>query len=278
MSLGSPSSAKDPARLGNYILRSSSGSFDTSHESTLPGARVECPLSVALATIHRIFQLVARKSGFEIIEEDEGAATAVYRRAFSLKRLVSCCTKCFRSPSAEDDDISAIKLEVELNEAKFMRLAKLRGLYGVLFLFRYRGGRAEGCCGSLWQGLPRLLRGRRRPGRRRTEKGPRGTAPARPNLTTGSTRTIPRVSQRVFREEDQGKDDSSKVSESSSYYIFHKILSTPSYSLGKVHDLLSQIRIEYFGIHGGVPVAVQEYRGVGTAPSAAGSVGAMHPW
>ena len=39
----------------------------------------------------------------------------------------------------------------------------------------------------------------------------------------------------MHRDEDEGRDKGYKVSESSSYYIFHKTLSSTSYTLSKVN-------------------------------------------
>ena len=118
-------------KQANYILRASSVSFETAQETKLPAIKAICSLSIQLGTIHEIFQTTVTKLGFEIIEEEEGYATAVYRRTCSLKKLLSCCFKV-----NDEDSITAVKLVIGLNESKCIRQIGLKGLYGVIQYYR----------------------------------------------------------------------------------------------------------------------------------------------
>lgn len=122
--INSPATHKKDA---NYILQASTINFENSHEK-LPSTKIICPLSIQLSTIHQVFQKTAEKSGFGIIESEENYSTAVYRKFFSIKKILSCCFTV-----NIDDDITAVKLEVLLNEEKCVRQVRLKGLYGVFY-------------------------------------------------------------------------------------------------------------------------------------------------
>jgi hypothetical protein len=70
--------------------------------------------------------MVASKLAFGIIEEEENSSTAVHRKFFSVQNFISLFCK-----SKETDCITAVKLEINLNETTCYRQVKLKGLYGV---------------------------------------------------------------------------------------------------------------------------------------------------
>lgn len=101
-------------------------------EISLPNAKLNCPLSINHSQIHQLFHTAACKLGFSIIEEEESFSTAVYRKLFSMKALL------FWRRSKPAEQITAVKLEIVLNESACCRLVKLNGLYGVTLNLRCR--------------------------------------------------------------------------------------------------------------------------------------------
>jgi len=100
--------------------------LESRKEIALPSLVITCPLNVQLTNIHQLFHIVAKKLAFGIIDEEENFATAVYRKFFSIKNFMS-----FFRKNKETDCITAIKLEISLNETTCFRQVKLKGLYGV---------------------------------------------------------------------------------------------------------------------------------------------------
>jgi len=116
----------------NYILEASNNSLESAHDYKLPFATLTSPLQVQIKDLHQLFQQTATKLGFGIIESGESYSTAVYRKCCSIKRILSLCC------AVQDHDITAVKIEVTLNEAKCVRQVKIKGIYGVLILNNYR--------------------------------------------------------------------------------------------------------------------------------------------
>lgn len=109
----------------NYIFEASNSTLESAHEYKLPVSNLTCPLQVQIKDVHQIFQQTAAKLGFGIIEAEENFSTAVYRKCCSIKRVLSLCCP------VQDHNITAVKLEVSLNEAKCVRQIKVKGVYGV---------------------------------------------------------------------------------------------------------------------------------------------------
>lgn len=109
----------------NYILEASNNSLESAHEYRLPSATLTSPLQVQVRDLHQFFQQCVTKLGFGIIESEESYSTAVYRKCCSVKRILSLCC------AVQDHDITAVKMEVSLNEAKCVRQVKIKGVYGV---------------------------------------------------------------------------------------------------------------------------------------------------
>ena len=114
-------------KKANYILRASNIAYDSAQDAKLPSYKTISSLSLQPKVIQGLFQTVALKLGFRIIEEEETHSTAVYRTGCSFRRLFSCC---FKTPTTADG-ISALKLLIELDETKCIRRISLKGLSGV---------------------------------------------------------------------------------------------------------------------------------------------------
>ncbi len=111
----------------NYILRASNAAYDSAQDAKLPSYKTISSLSLHPKVIQGLFQTVALKLGFRIIEEEETTSTAVYRTGCSFRRLFSCCFKA----RTEEEGISALKLVIGLDESKCIRRISLKGLSGV---------------------------------------------------------------------------------------------------------------------------------------------------
>ena len=110
----------------NYIFDGSGNSLQVSQEFRLPLYSVTCSLNVHIKKINELFQRIAIKLGFGIIEKEENFSMAVYRKCCSIKKMLSLCF------NVQDDSImTAIKLEITLNEIKCLREIKVKGVYGV---------------------------------------------------------------------------------------------------------------------------------------------------
>ena len=91
--------------------------------------------------MHLLFQNVALKLGYKIVESEEGFATAVYKRGCSWKRAISCCFQNYAQEEAEN--ITAIKLAISLDESKCNQRIILKGLYGVNIFTVHRVNKLE---------------------------------------------------------------------------------------------------------------------------------------
>lgn len=63
---------------------------------------------------------------------EQSSATAVNKESFSIKKMFMRCIPFsdFKREKSADSFISAIKLEINVNEGKLCRKIKLKGLYG----------------------------------------------------------------------------------------------------------------------------------------------------
>ena len=115
----------------SHIISSTIGKKDivtglNSKCKKLPWIKINCPLNIDIVAIHQLFNSISYSLRFGIIDSEENFSTAVYRKSWSIKTLIQYCCK-----NKELDNITAIKLEITLDEAKFTRQIKLKGLYGV---------------------------------------------------------------------------------------------------------------------------------------------------
>lgn len=125
--------------------------LDTSHSSglasialntNLPVLKLNVPLSLTHNDIFEVFTDISRKEKFQVIEMEQTIATAVNKEPFSLKRIFM---KCFPfsesgtrkgSQTPRDSPITAIRLQISVNEVKGCRKLTLKGLYGDTELLR----------------------------------------------------------------------------------------------------------------------------------------------
>ena len=99
----------------------------------MPVLKLNVPLQCNSSELFEIFSVVSGKQKFQVIEMDQTIATAVNKEPFSLKQMI---LKCFpfteggarRGP--DESPISAVRLQLSVNDIKGCRKITLKGLYG----------------------------------------------------------------------------------------------------------------------------------------------------
>jgi len=91
-----------------------------------PSEVINCPLNVTIDYINQSFQQIVENLKFGIMEIEERYTTAIHKKRCSLKYLFSFCFSRFKN-----DTITAVKMEIELDEIKCLRRITIKGLYGV---------------------------------------------------------------------------------------------------------------------------------------------------
>ena len=189
--------------------------------ATLPQYKLHVPFFISCNQISEVFLHVSRSRSFQVIEQANNLATAVYKEKMSIKELFSCCLVQPRGGKM----VSAVRLHIGVNEKKCKRTVLVKGIYGapevvMAFLNAFKEA-MEAVANS-----------------------------PQKNSRSSSAKSIPDVQyEAVSSEKTLEEEDSSLTikNESASYYQFHKILSSEAYSLGKtianfVTTFLSQHR------------------------------------
>jgi hypothetical protein len=76
---------------------------------------------------------ISRRERFQVIEMEQTIATAVNKEPFSIKRMFMRCipfSADFKQRDQNESFISAIRLQLSVNEVKCCRKIALKGLYG----------------------------------------------------------------------------------------------------------------------------------------------------
>jgi len=100
--------------------------------ASLPLLKINVPLSISTQDIFDIFQVVSGKEKFQIIELEQTIATAVNKEPFSLKKMFLKCVPFADGGRAMNGSspISAVRLQITINDVKGCRKIILKGLYG----------------------------------------------------------------------------------------------------------------------------------------------------
>ena len=97
-----------------------------SKDTHLPIYRSVLPFHVSVNKIVSSFEKTCASEGFQIIEQGGAIATAVRRERFHVKDLLLCCL-----PAANrTQSVSALRLQVTVNDRQRTRTVLLKGLYG----------------------------------------------------------------------------------------------------------------------------------------------------
>ena len=125
------SNRRAQAGFGNHSNRMSTSTIKTS----LPLLKINVPLTLSTHDIFDVFSVVSGKTKFQIIEMEQTIATAVNKEPFSLKRMFMKCLP-FTEGNQEagsmvsNSPISAVRLQITVNDTKGCRKIILKGLYG----------------------------------------------------------------------------------------------------------------------------------------------------
>lgn len=173
--------------------------------SSLPQVKISVPFSVTSSKVIDIFVKSAVKKRFQVIEQSNSMATAVFKEQMNFKDLLLCCLPAERRSKGV---VSAVRLHIALNELKCVRMVLVKGLYGspqnIMPLIEEFRSKLQICIDS-----------------------------ANPALTPKKHKQYEPLSERVFEDDQELEAPMTCKDESSSFYEFHKILSSESYTLGK---------------------------------------------
>lgn len=177
----------------SLILKTESGLTDNI-EQFLPNYSRELPFSFPTTEIFDIFTTSAQKKRFQVIERNSTMATAVYKERYSFKNILLCCL----TPEQRQKTIlSAVRIHINVNEAACTRIVHVKGIYG----------------------FPQVIM---------------------PLISDFQSRLdsyfrLNKIQKDTYENLANDEDESVVTCkhESSSYYQFHKILSSEGYTLGK---------------------------------------------
>ncbi len=102
-------------------------------KASLPLLKINVPLSIVTHDIFDIFQNVSANEKFQIIELEQTIATAVNKEPFSLRKMFLKCLPFAdggKGNMTGGSPISAVRLQISINDVKGCRKITLKGLYG----------------------------------------------------------------------------------------------------------------------------------------------------
>lgn len=97
--------------------------------------KINVPLSLSTHDVFDVFSFVSSKTKFQIIEMEQTIATAVNKEPFSLRKMFLKClpfaeNKGGSGNMTNNSPISAVRLQIMVNDVKGCRKITLKGLYG----------------------------------------------------------------------------------------------------------------------------------------------------
>jgi len=95
-------------------------------DSALPGYKTDLPYHVSVNKIVDAFERTCALGRFQIIEQGGAIATAVRRENVRLKDLLLCCFSSEKQVRA----VTAVRIQVSVNETQRTRTVLLKGIYG----------------------------------------------------------------------------------------------------------------------------------------------------
>jgi hypothetical protein len=197
--------------------------------TALPLAKVSVPFSVTSSKVIEVFVKAATKKRFQIIEQSGSLVTAVYKGHLSFKDLLLCCLPVERRSRGV---VSAVRLNLAVNEEKCMRTVVVKGLYGSP------------------QNIAPLVE----------EFRDRLQSLIEPSALPQKHSHYEAISDR-HQDEDQDEATMTCKDEASSYYEFHKILSSEAYTLGKsLSEFLSSFMSQYRNVEESASLLPQPVR------------------
>jgi hypothetical protein len=188
----------------------------------LPHFKINLPLGASSSKILEIFVKAAAKKRFQVIEQNGTMATAVFKAGFNLRSLILCCLS---QEAREQATVSAVRLAISVNEQKCMRTVLCKGLYG-------------------YPQIIMLLLSEIKVKLEQLSKNDGSEKPIRKDKLNSYRRLS---SDQMIEIEEEVIVTCQQ--ESSSYYHFHKILSSEAYTLGKsVSEFIDSFFSQYRNI------------------------------
>jgi hypothetical protein len=198
---------KSELTTSHSLIIKTESALNDNLEIFLPNYSRELPFSFPTTEIFDIFLVSSGKKRFQVIERTPSMATAVYKERYSLKSVLLCCLNSEQRPR---QILSAVRLLLSLNESTCKRTVHIKGIYG----------------------LPQVLLPLITDFRTRLDD----------YLKTSKLQ--PETYENFINEEEETVMTCKH--ESSSYYQFHKILSSEAYTLGKsISDFISAFSEQY---------------------------------
>ena len=190
-----------------------------------------------------MFKQTCKQLCFAIIECDSNFGTCVEKEQQSFKQWLFKCLPVFGSDKGDDDQLTAIRIMVSVNETKSCRKIILKGLKGRPFLIK-----------NFIKVYNRKIKAKINRGRPKNARKSQSKNSQKLKFDTNYNE-ISYISD-DDEEAKSAHNDSSHMAqqpqnqESSSkkftYYYYHKILSSDQYSLGKkMADFLTEFNSEY---------------------------------
>ncbi|CAG9313575.1 unnamed protein product [Blepharisma stoltei] len=198
--------SQEHTNRNSFILNTELGSDPL--DPYMPSFKIDMPFSVSSSTILDVFTKVASRKRFQVIEKTSNIATAVHKEGYGLKDILLCCLP---AEERQKGIMSAVRLSISINERNCTRTIILKGIYGL----------PHTICPVVEDFKNKI-----------------GTALEQPHEDR-------ELYMNVSKEVDEETIMTCKH-ESSSYYQFHKILSSESYTLGKtIADFLTSFASQY---------------------------------
>jgi hypothetical protein len=182
------------ATSGNSLIIKTESGLTDNIEHFLPSCTRELSFSFPTTDIFDIFSTSSSKKRFQVIEKNSSMATAVYRERYSFKNILLCCLP---PEQRQQTVLSAARLCINVNETACKRVVTLKGIYGYPQVI-----------------LPLI-----------------SDFLSRLDAAVGASKSTRLTYENLSNEEDETVITCKH--ESSSYYQFHKILSSENYTLGK---------------------------------------------
>mmetsp|Transcript_52259 Transcript_52259/g.59725 ORF Transcript_52259/g.59725 Transcript_52259/m.59725 type:complete len:604 (+) Transcript_52259:83-1894(+) len=216
--------------------------------SSLASFRKYVHFRISSQEIFDIFESLAKKKSYHVIEINHKFATIICRESGGLLSNLKSLMKCAPLASAQKEKtpVTAMKLMVTVDQAKCMRVIQFKGLYGcnetVRLFYRDFEAKLQELDGGAAETSIRHM-----------------TSMAGETSGTGGYGAVGvSPDEEEVPEEEEEEQVSYTNSESSSYYQFHKILSSEQYSLGyKISDFLVNFSMYYRSIEESAQVLPQ---------------------
>ncbi|CDW76663.1 UNKNOWN [Stylonychia lemnae] len=224
-------------------------------KQTLPSFKLNVPLSVSTSEIFEVFTSISKAQRFQIIEMEQSLATAVNKEPFSIKKMFMRCIPFSDGKNSQQNDsfISAIRIQISVNEQKCCRKIHLKGLYGEITRLQEFSNSFKNKINEISEQAQ--IHSNR--GGKLMTQAKKTSNNSLVNLSTAfNQRKQKGMKKGAQILQDDDSDQEAKYgtyNETSSIYQIHKILSSDQYTLGKnmegimelINDTVNQFQSQY---------------------------------